>query len=148
MWSQYGDEHRGICLTYEIPDSFILDPSTSIIGRAPVRYGKEPLTKWIAKNAADIDMEDPRDFAIEVMKKLLIVKAKDWKYEKEYRVIRIEAGPLSIPVDFLTQACFGLRTPDEDRNLVLDALDQRGGDTPVVRIDKTRSNFGLHPVEL
>lgn len=31
---------------------------------------------------------------------------------------------------------------------VLDALGQRGGDTPVARIEKTRSNFGLHPVEL
>ena len=148
MWSQYADRHRGVCLTYDIPDDFINDPVNKIIGRAPVSYGDEPVTDWLLENAHTVDFDDPRDFAIELMKKVLTVKAADWGYEREYRLIRVESGPLAIPGEFLTQVCFGLETTDDDIGLVANALSAAKVDVSKVKSVRTESNFGLNAIEI
>lgn len=148
MWSQYGDKHRGICLTYDIPDDFIIDAATNILGRAPVLYGDEPITDWLIQNAETVDFDDPRDFAIELMKRVLTVKAADWNYEREYRILRTESGPLSIPNEFLAQVCFGLRISEADKMLVDSALSKAGSGAVRVRAARTASNFRLELIEI
>ena len=148
MWSQYGNEHKGVCLMYKMPDEFLLDSATKIIGRSPVHYGKKPLTKWIAKNADSIDPNDPSEFAIGVMKRVLTVKSKGWKYEREYRVIRSESGPLPIPPEFLTQISFGLRTSSQSKDRVLKAVEVGGSNAEIVQTVSTESDFGLDVIEI
>jgi len=41
MWSHYADEHRGICLTYSIPKSFIDENIDKIMGITNVDYNKD-----------------------------------------------------------------------------------------------------------
>jgi hypothetical protein len=148
MWSQYADEHRGVCLTYSFPEEFTVGVPNKIIGRAPVAYGNEPVTEWLIDNVDTFDENDPSEFAIALMKKLLTVKADDWKHEEEYRLIRTEPGPLDISTDYLTQVCFGLQTSDEDRELVETALS--AAKSNAVRLNMTRSdlNFGLVAIEI
>ena len=147
-WSHYAAEHRGICLFYEIPDDFILNADNMIFGRAPVVYGNEPLTDWICENAERIDFKDPKNFVIDVMKKLLTVKASDWAYEVEYRILRMSAGPLDIPHDFLKQVCFGLRCDNASEEAVRYALAKRNSQPIFARITKANSNFELGVLEI
>jgi len=116
--------------------------------RAPVTYGDEPITEWLIKNAETVDFDDPRDFALELMKKVLTAKASDWSYENEYRLISKEAGPLSIPTEFLTQVCFGLKTTDKDIERVVDALSFSKSKALKVKIMRSDTNFGLKAVEI
>lgn len=143
MWSHYGNEHRGICLAYSIPDDFINDPSNKLLGRAPVSYGDEPITEWLLENAETVDFEDPRDFAIKLLKKVLTVKASDWKYEFEYRLIRTESGQLEIPAEYLTQVCCGLLTNKKDVARVKDALQYSKSGASIAHITRSKLNFGL-----
>ena len=39
LWAHYADNHRGVCVTYEIPYKFV----DKLIGFAPVTYGEEQL---------------------------------------------------------------------------------------------------------
>src|SRR5208283_767130 len=46
MWTHYADNHRGICLIYDIPNSFICGDINHIYGIANVIYGTNGLTEW------------------------------------------------------------------------------------------------------
>lgn len=63
LWSNYADKHKGVCLGFEVPSSFIEE----------IDYVDRRLNK-----------PDTLDEAF--MKKLLLTKFKHWKYEQEYRV--------------------------------------------------------------
>jgi len=45
MWSHYADDHRGICLTYAIPRSFIDNNIDKIMGITNVDYDST-LSDW------------------------------------------------------------------------------------------------------
>ncbi len=62
LWSHYADKHKGVCLGFEVPSSFINE-----IDYVDQRFNKP----------------DILDEAF--MKKLLLTKFNHWKYEQEYR---------------------------------------------------------------
>ena len=95
LWSHYANEHKGLCLTYEIPGQFFFDPSNNIIGVSPVDYNVNPLTEWFIKNAPEKAGTDLNEFAIELLKKVLAIKGEGWGYEKEVRIIRDKEGEWS-----------------------------------------------------
>lgn len=74
MWSHYADNHRGICLEYDT-NTFTLD-----IPLFPVTYSDDRY-----------DMTDFPEFkgvaSLTMMYKGVLTKAKDWSYEKEWRLI-------------------------------------------------------------
>ena len=111
MWSHYADSHKGVCLYYEIPTEF-LGPDT-IHAWSPVTYGEELLTNWLIN-----ELDDGPDLAgatIEILKRVMGIKKKEWEYEKEGRLIQFESGSVGIPREFLKQICFGLETSDDDK---------------------------------
>ena len=63
QWAHYSNNHKGICLGFEIPEDWLLK----------VKYQTNRL----------ICQEKPD---IEFMKKVLSTKFSHWKYEKEYRL--------------------------------------------------------------
>jgi len=126
MWSHYADGHQGVCLYYEIPTRFIVDPANGIFGYSPVKYGDDALFDWLVTTNA-LEALLPLDAAIEVMKMALTVKGNDWAYEDEARIIRPSGGTMKIRPAFLKQICFGLRTPaahkERLRRIVRDTYD-------------------------
>ena len=114
MWSHYADGHKGVCLYYEIPPSFIVDPANGMFGYSPVTYGDDALFDWLV-STNDLEGLSPLDAAIKIMKRALTVKGKDWAYEDEARLIRPASGTMKIRPEFLKQICFGMRTSDEHK---------------------------------
>ncbi len=114
MWSHYADGHKGVCLYYEIPTSFIVDPENGMFGYSPVAYGDDALFDWVV-STNELEGLSPLDAALQIMKRGLTVKGKDWAYEDEARLIRPARGPMKIRPEFLKQICFGMRTSGEHK---------------------------------
>jgi len=148
LWSHYADEHRGLCLMYEIPDDFFNDPKNQIIGVCAVEYGDNPLTDWFVRNASENIRIDLLEFTIELVKKIFSIKSKPWEYEKEVRIIREKEGALSIPKEFLKQVCFGMNTTESDISLIKKLLDDAGYSVNYCRIERTKEDFGIIAVEI
>lgn len=144
LWSHYADEHRGVCLLYRFPESFLNDKRNTF-GVDKVRYDDDALTDWL-RHEAPMEL---KQFVIELAKIYLTAKSPAWKYENEARIIRQEHGFLDIPVGFLAQVCFGLRTPPADIALVQELARDHSGCEMFCRIirDKT-TDFGIKAVEM
>jgi len=122
MWSHYGDNHRGIYVKYVIPEEFILDERSQIIGFAPVSYDDvNAISKWFESVACKLPMKQ-KDLFIERSKQLFTVKDPAWSYESEARIIRFKSGTLNIPKEFISEVCFGLQTPAQDISLIQEII--------------------------
>jgi len=148
LWSHYADEHRGLCLMYEIPDEFINDPKNKIIGVSAVEYGHNPLTDWFIRNAPEKNNIDLLEFAVELIKKVFSIKSRAWEYEKEVRIIREKEGVFSLPKGFLKQVCFGMNTPEPDISSIRKLIDDTGYSVNYCRIKRTKDDFGIGVVEI
>lgn len=149
MWSHYGDEHKGICLTYKLPDKFIDHTLGEVIGLHPVEYTKNPITDWFIENSK-IDGESPPlgEFITSLVVKLLISKDVCWEYEKEGRVISKTQGLKEIGKPALQQVSFGLRTPNSDKELIRHILRSHGYSASICEMVRSENDFGLEANEI
>ena len=69
LLSHYAREHKGVRLTYEFSEAFLIDPAKEITGVAPVEYGVNPLTDWFVENVPDGGGPDFNEFTFGVIKK-------------------------------------------------------------------------------
>jgi len=144
MWSHYADEHRGVCLLYRFPESFLLDSAHQVFGVDKVSYADNRLTNWLA-HEAPLEMGQ---FIKELVKIYLTAKNPAWAYEHEVRIIRSEFGLLDIPRGYLEQVCFGLRTSQADIDLVTKLAAENCGCSKFCRIVRSHSDFGHSAEEL
>jgi hypothetical protein len=121
FWPHYGDCHRGICLSYCIPHSYVLD---EMIGIAPVEYTMDKL--FDALNNLRLQSKPPFEEVEPVITALLTTKAKAWAYEKEFRLIAFEAGLRKFPREWLVQLCFGLRVPESIKQTTIASMSEWG----------------------
>lgn len=121
LWAHYADNHRGVCVTYEIPYTFV----DTMIGFAPVTYGEEKLLDAI--RALDVSGRPDFKTVIEpVITNFLTTKAKQWAYEKEARFISFASGLVQFERDWLRQVCFGLNTSPAERTAVIEVVKRHG----------------------
>ena len=149
LWSHYADEHRGVCLTYEFTENFLLDKANEVVGVSEIEYGENALSDWMIENIPD-QIEDVfyDDFTTELLKRVLIVKGNGWRYEDECRIIRENAGPFLIPKECLKQVCFGMHIAKSDMQLVRKIVDRAGYTVDYLQICKSESDFGIKAVEI
>lgn len=82
MWSHYAHSHRGACLEYEIDDK---DFKTIKYSRKPIRFKLSKVLEHIlGHDFSGTEMDYSDDSFLFAIKPVLI-KFKDWKYEKEVR---------------------------------------------------------------
>ncbi|MEE4917616.1 DUF2971 domain-containing protein [Pseudomonas alliivorans] len=117
MWSHYGDQHHGLCIGYEVP----LDVQENL---HKVAYGGSRLID-ASKVAAMLNADDAA--RKEVDASVLLRKAQDWRYEKEWRLIG-SRGLSDSPLE-LTDVTFGTRCIDSVKHTVIKALE--GRDKPI-----------------
>jgi len=146
LWSHYADNHRGLCLTYEFPASFINDRSNEIIGIDLVEYEDSPLTDWFVENPPK-DVPTDFHFAKEIIKKVFTIKSPCWEYEKEARIIRGKPGALEIPREYLRQVCFGLNTSKSDIAQIRQLFESSGYEVDYCKMERSQNDFGLKAVE-
>lgn len=111
MWSHYGDQHNGLCIGYSIPDDATLHR---------VQYDAEPLVK---ASLVEAMLAGEAGAQAQVDEAVLLRKAPDWKYEREWRLIG-DRGPQDNPLE-LSEVVFGLRCPTAVQFTVFRALEKR-----------------------
>lgn len=92
MFSHYGDSHRGFRLTFEVSDDKTIGESSPLALGQPVQY-KSRLPNFNGKN----------------IHKMPYTKSLAWKYEAEYRVLKVSDKKLTYPPDSLIEVAFGYR---------------------------------------
>ena len=150
MWSHYADEHRGICLYYEIPNSFLDYSKNGVLGVSPVEYGTNPFSDWFESEALTLSERGLDELAMEMMKKLLIFKNKSWEYEQEARILADKSGNIEIDPGWLKAVFLGMRTPNEDIDLFRRLIRERSSYRDVVfsMVKPDDSDFGVATHEI
>lgn len=115
MWSHYSDSHRGFCMEFERIGNCELDDLE--IPR-PVSYSRYCPNIDLDKSW-DLSSIDP--FRLELCK-LVLVKAEEWQYEREWRCIYRHGNRLVDYPGKLKSIIWGMRTSEDDKIAVRDIL--------------------------
>ncbi len=148
MWSHYADEHRGLCLFYRIPESFINYDQNKIIGTSTMLYGDNILTDSLVEVAEDLSEIETEKVFKSIVVPLFTAKGKDWDVEDEWRIIREFPGQLTVDRAYLTQVCFGMATPERDKELVRNIVEGSGYEVEFCEIQRSNTDFGLEAIDL
>jgi hypothetical protein len=114
LWAHYADNHRGVCLYYELPEVFIKDPGLQMTLGGRVEYESEPVTALLTTASPEMSLES---FVTKLVQVYLLAKDPAWRYEQEARLINRESGVFKLTGEYMTQVCFGLQTPQADIDL-------------------------------
>lgn len=118
MWSHYADQHKGFCI------EFVRSPDKgnwlgNIEVTKPVHYD----CNYPEVNPFDSDGNtDPSIF-----EKMLFSKAKDWEYEREWRLTYDEGDREEPLPSEISSIIFGLRMPDRHKNTIKNILADQPG---------------------
>lgn len=131
MWSHYGDQHRGLCLGYSIPD-------TSLSNVHKIHYGGSRSVQASAV-AAMLGGDDAARRRVD--EAVLLKKAKPWAYEREWRLIG-PRGKQDSPLE-LEEVVFGMRCDPAVVYTVIQALAKRDRPVQFFEIREQRDTFIL-----
>lgn len=139
LWAHYADEHRGVCLKYQFPKSFLLSAQFQLTAGGKIDYRADPLINLILNSPTDNEEQFVKDLALTYLK----TKSPAWDYEKEVRLIRRVSGIFAIEGGFLKQVYFGLQTPKEDKLLVFRLANDYCGCIDFFEMVRDESDFGF-----
>lgn len=146
MWSHYANDHKGVCLRYDFPESF-LNNEDEILGVSKVSYDSDAITNWLT-NHIDLFDTDHKAFITTLLQTLLTSKAPSWNYEKESRIIRPVTGLFEIPRETLTHVIFGLQIREADELLIRSIVDKYYSTVKFGRVIRTDDDFGIDTKEI
>ena len=132
LWSHYGDQHRGLCIGYDL-------------NRAPtpqlqrVVHGGSRAIKTSRLVRAFI--HDDREAKDELDRNVLLRKASGWGYESEWRLIGAQ-GLQESPL-LLKEITFGLRCASSVMHSVVQALSGRDKPIRYYEIYEVRGRYAL-----
>jgi hypothetical protein len=132
MWSHYAENHQGICLAFRTDNNVLFRCAQEVFYRSDY-------PKWV-----------PQDLS-EVAIKMILTKAKDWSYEREFRLIarpevdetdplKLYGDYLRIPSDALETIIVGCRG---DYEAVCKNVNEHAPGLPVKRAVRTPNRYGL-----
>ena len=136
MWSHYGDQHRGICLGYSVPNK-----STGDVQK--VAYGGGRLVK-ASDLGAMLDGDDEARSRVDSA--VMLRKAESWSYEREWRLIG-RRGTEGSPLD-LEEIIFGMNCKESAKYTVMKALENRSGSVKFYEMREERGTFDLRKDDL
>jgi hypothetical protein len=147
MWSHYADYHRGVSLMYSFTEEYFYENMDRILGIDRVVYDTNPLTNWFISRAPKLGSFE--EFGIALISKILTIKAKQWNYEDEVRILRKTPGVEHLDRKNLRQVCFGLETTESDVALVTKILKQGQYEPTLCRMVRcNETDFGLKSEEI
>jgi Protein of unknown function (DUF2971) len=100
MWSHYGDEQRGLCIEY-------VTTGHHCKSLMPVDYGGSgdikisDIYRWKIEKSGDAERA--------IRKAFFHSKARDWRYEREWRDVANAADPRDSPLKAISAVYFGMR---------------------------------------
>jgi hypothetical protein len=134
MWSHYAQQHRGVCIELERNPTNILGSTDYTL---PVRYSiKAPIIDArLYRGAEEIEQT-------EIEHSLILTKAADWTYEREWRVIKNGcADSLQSLNCKIKSVTVGLRIEDDTQQQVLELARTQG--FKVKKAHLKSNEFGL-----
>lgn len=121
LWSHYGGAHTGFCIEFK----------SNCIEAQKVEYQQSVPSIKIA-DLLLTDCEDDNNLAGERIKKALLIKLLDWKYEEEYRLHFNEKTPyenmpnlkkkIFYKNHFIESIIFGSRMPEKTRMYIINNM--------------------------
>lgn len=148
LWAHYADGHKGVCLLYRFPGSFVANERNDFIGFSDVNYSTDPLTTWFRSIALKLPQMGFEVFRNELLFTVTTIKDKCWSYEKEGRLIKNGAGTLEVERSFLIQVCFGINCSSADMAMLKDLLRVYGYKVTFGKADKKKGDFGIDAYEI
>ncbi|RQZ34380.1 DUF2971 domain-containing protein [Burkholderia sp. Bp9090] len=137
MWSHYGDQHRGLCIGYAAP-THEQAPDWAIELHEVV-YGGDRNVR--ASLVAAMVLEDNAQARREVDSAVLLRKAPDWQYEKEWRLLG-SRGASDSPLE-MVEVVFGMRCDSTVMHTVARALSGRDKEVRLYEMHEVRGTFEL-----
>lgn len=99
MWSHYANEHKGICIEYDISQAVCKRPkAVDYLGERGIHLSK--VSDYVFNNSINATEE--------IEHKYFYTKANQWSYEKEWRYVSERQGSTSDPFH-LSAVYFGMR---------------------------------------
>lgn len=108
MWSHYSNKHKGICIAYDISK---IKEYNKIILKKVIYSKKIQIYKPYNHIFSNSILDEENNFV-----SLFYLKHKNWKYEKEYRIITYESYDfINLPIKAIY---FGINTDINHINLI------------------------------
>ncbi|WP_031357907.1 DUF2971 domain-containing protein [Caballeronia sordidicola] len=136
MWSHYGDQHRGLCIGYSVPE----EARTQL---HEVLYGGNRNVKASDVAAMLAGDEQAR---VAVDEAVLLRKAPDWRYENEWRVLGTRGAEDSTLE--MVEIVFGMRCGSTVMHTVASALKGREKPVELFEMHEVRGTFELQRSEV
>lgn len=110
MWSHYASDHKGLVLQFDISK----DPE-SLLYALKMHYSRE-YPKYDFSSDLKAQFEN-----------IILRKAEDWAYEKEWRILRIGGANTYQPFkpETITGLIFGCRVNPEFKKAIMEILEER-----------------------
>ncbi|MGR2661920.1 DUF2971 domain-containing protein [Chromobacterium haemolyticum] len=131
MWSHYGDQHRGLCIGYRVPQA-----AQSQLHQ--VKYGG---SRYVQASAVAAMLDGDISARAIVDSIVLLRKAQDWRYEKEWRMLGLQ-GKHDSPLE-LVEVIFGMRCENTIKHTVARALDRQDRPIKLYEIHEVPGTFQL-----
>ena len=134
MWSHYADCHKGLCLEF---NSHIAPFNKSF----EVIYDSN-----FPKIDTKILFED--EHSLEIIRKFLTYKSKDWKHEQEIRILHQEKNTLFRYSRLaLKSIYFGIETSETDKAIICSLMRAQNPEVKFYTMEKLDNSFGIEPKE-
>ncbi len=132
MWSHYADQHRGVCIEYDVS---MLNPQEL----HKISYGAS--REVLASQLWNFIFENSKSAGKSIDKACLLSKAREWKYEREWRIFG-QVGSQASPVK-MKSIIFGMNCPDTLQHTIEKALKGRDEKVKFWIIKKPSNLFKL-----
>lgn len=140
LWTDYADEHRGICLRF---DDVNVDPQSGL--SATPHFGLAmPVTYQDRRPEIPIFATDE---GYEKLTAYLLTKTRQWKYEAEWRLVDFHGtGNRVFPAACLSGVIFGKSISEEDRKVVTDWIGMGSTTVELLQADEIDGHIEVRPI--
>ncbi len=124
MWAHYAEGHRGISIEFDATHAYF----TRLL---QVTYPHR-------REDVGLKCQIP-----EIIRKVILVKSPNWRYQSEWRLLNGNGGQLSrFPADAVTGIYFGAKCRDETVSAVLNMV--KSTNIRRFKADLSKYDYGLH----
>ncbi len=137
MWAHYAKQHSGFCLEFKVNNEFFA-PHARVI---KVKYkATRPVVNMLQLNT----------YPKQKLGEKLLIKANDWKYEKEWRIVDTKKCQeiQNFPEDALSVVILGCRISQENKDNVFRWCGKRKHPPTLYEAREKQKEFGLDIVEI
>lgn len=138
MWAHYSDKHKGVCLVFDEPLTFVTPPELNTIDKI-VFHPTGPHKISYVENYLD---EDPFEKKL-TQRNFLTTKFKTWDYEKEYRFISPVSGAFRFDKNSLKEIVLGLNCDVATMEALTSILKARYSSVLLKKVSRIDSDFKL-----